>query len=102
MPAKPQKRSYQSLEARAFVALLIAADRLTQQAEQLVKEQSLTGTQYNVLRIVRGADPLARPPGKARIDISRTPGQRSPRGKNSHRRRRPGHSEKTRCSGSGI
>jgi DNA-binding MarR family transcriptional regulator len=60
-PAKPQKRFYQSLETRAFVALLIAADRLTQQAEQLMREHSLTGTQYNVLRILRGAEPAGLP-----------------------------------------
>ncbi len=54
---KPQKRAYQSIETKAFVALLIAADRLTQQAEQLMKDHSLTGTQYNVLRVLRGAEP---------------------------------------------
>jgi DNA-binding MarR family transcriptional regulator len=59
--AKPAKRSPQSLEARVFVALLIAADRLGQQAEQLMKEHSLTGTQYNVLRILRGAEPAGLP-----------------------------------------
>jgi len=58
---KPQKRSPQSLESRAFVALLIAADRLSQQAEQLMKQHSLTGTQYNVLRILRGAEPAGLP-----------------------------------------
>jgi DNA-binding MarR family transcriptional regulator len=46
-----------SLEARVFVAVLVAADRLSQQAEQLMKQHSLTGTQYNVLRILRGAGP---------------------------------------------
>jgi MarR family transcriptional regulator, organic hydroperoxide resistance regulator len=59
--SKPQKRSLQSIEARVFVALLIAADRLSQQAEQLMKEHSLTGTQYNVLRILRGAEPAGLP-----------------------------------------
>lgn len=58
---KPQKRSPQSIEARVFVALLIAADRLSRQAEQLMKEYSLTGTQYNVLRILRGAEPAGLP-----------------------------------------
>jgi DNA-binding MarR family transcriptional regulator len=58
---KSQKRSPQSIEARVFVALLIAADRLSQQAEQLMKEHSLTGTQYNVLRILRGAEPAGLP-----------------------------------------
>jgi DNA-binding MarR family transcriptional regulator len=52
-----QKRNLPSLEARVFVALLTAADRLSQDAEQLVKQYGLTGTQYNVLRILRGAEP---------------------------------------------
>ena len=54
---KRPKHSLPSLEARAFVALLTAADRLSQDAEDLVKEYGLTGTQYNVLRILRGAEP---------------------------------------------
>jgi DNA-binding MarR family transcriptional regulator len=58
---KPQKRTAPSLESRVFVALLIAADRLSQQAEQLMKQHSLTGTQYNVLRILRGAEPHGLP-----------------------------------------
>jgi DNA-binding MarR family transcriptional regulator len=44
-------------EERLFLALLRAADALGQQAEQLIKSSSLTGTQYNVLRILRGAQP---------------------------------------------
>ena len=59
--AKLQKRPASSLETRVFVALLIAADRLSQQAERLIKEHSLTGTQYNVLRILRGAEPAGLP-----------------------------------------
>lgn len=54
---KTQKRESFSLEAQVFVALLRAAERLGQDAEQLIKEYSLTGTQYNVLRILRGAEP---------------------------------------------
>jgi DNA-binding MarR family transcriptional regulator len=42
---------------RAFIALQKAADRLALQAEQLVKSNGLTGAQYNVLRILRGAEP---------------------------------------------
>ncbi len=42
---------------RAFIALQKAADKLAQQAEQLVKSNRLTGAQYNVLRILRGAEP---------------------------------------------
>jgi DNA-binding MarR family transcriptional regulator len=42
---------------RAFVALQRAADKLALQAEQLMKSNGLTGAQYNVLRILRGAEP---------------------------------------------
>jgi len=44
-------------EDRAFIALQRAADKLALQAEQLVKANGLTGAQYNVLRILRGAEP---------------------------------------------
>ncbi len=44
-------------EDRAFVALQKAADKLAVQAEQLLKSKGLTGAQYNVLRILRGAEP---------------------------------------------
>ncbi|HET7259292.1 MAG TPA: MarR family transcriptional regulator [Candidatus Acidoferrum sp.] len=46
-----------SLEERIFLALLKTADALGQQAEQLTHSANLTGTQYNVLRILRGAGP---------------------------------------------
>lgn len=42
---------------RVFVALLQTADTLGQEAEQLLKSAGLTGAQYNVLRILRGAGP---------------------------------------------
>jgi DNA-binding MarR family transcriptional regulator len=42
---------------RAFIGLQKAADKLAVQAEQLVKASGLTGAQYNVLRILRGAEP---------------------------------------------
>src|SRR6202790_5560608 len=44
-------------EERAFIALQKAADKLALQAEQLLKSNGLTGAQYNVLRILRGAEP---------------------------------------------
>ncbi len=44
-------------EDRAFIALQRAADKLAQQAEQVLKSSGLTGAQYNVLRILRGAEP---------------------------------------------
>jgi len=46
-----------SLENRIFVALLQTTDTLAQEAEQLLKAAGLTGAQYNVLRILRGAEP---------------------------------------------
>ena len=45
------------LEDRVFIALLTAADALGLQAEQLIKAAGLTSAQYNVLRILRGAEP---------------------------------------------
>ena len=48
-------------ENRIFVALLQAADTLGQEAEQLLKAAGLTGAQYNVLRILRGAEPAGLP-----------------------------------------
>lgn len=59
--AKSKKSAPPSLEARVFVALLTAADRLTQDADRLMKSHGLTGTQYNVLRILRGAEPHGLP-----------------------------------------
>jgi len=48
-------------ENRIFVALLQAADTLGQEAEQLLKAAGVTGAQYNVLRILRGAEPAGLP-----------------------------------------
>lgn len=45
------------LEDRVFVGLQKAADLLAQDAAQLLKPAGLTGAQYNVLRILRGAEP---------------------------------------------
>jgi len=49
------------VEDRIFVALLQTADALSQGAEQFLKAAGLTGTQYNVLRILRGAEPQGLP-----------------------------------------
>ncbi len=56
-PAKNYKPFTPSLEAKLFVALLRLSDRLAQDAELLIKSHGLTATQYNVLRILRGAGP---------------------------------------------
>ncbi|PYT97400.1 MAG: MarR family transcriptional regulator [Acidobacteria bacterium] len=52
-PQRPPAR----LEERTFLSLQKAADALGQQAEHLTRTAELTGTQYNVLRILRGAGP---------------------------------------------
>lgn len=48
-------------EDRLFVSLLRTADGLTQEAEQVIKTAGITGAQYNVLRILRGALPEGLP-----------------------------------------
>ena len=45
------------LEEHVFIALVKAADSLALKAEQFFKASGLSGTQYNVLRILRGAEP---------------------------------------------
>jgi DNA-binding MarR family transcriptional regulator len=53
------KRNARTPEADAqslvFVSLLRTADALTRGAEALVKTAGLTGAQYNILRVLRGA-----------------------------------------------
>lgn len=44
-----------------FISLQKTADALGLQAEQLLKPRGLTATQYNVLRILRGAAPQGLP-----------------------------------------
>jgi len=62
------------LEDRLFVAILKAADSLAQEGEQMMKAAGLTGTQYNVLRILRGAEPEGLPcSGIGERMISRDP-----------------------------
>jgi MarR family transcriptional regulator, organic hydroperoxide resistance regulator len=54
--ARTQRGSLPS-EDRTFIALQKAADKLALQAEKILKSNGLTGAQYNVLRILRGAEP---------------------------------------------
>ncbi|MGA2422152.1 MAG: MarR family transcriptional regulator [Candidatus Acidiferrum sp.] len=49
------------LEELVFVALVKAADTLTLKADQFFKASGLSATQYNVLRILRGAEPQGLP-----------------------------------------
>ena len=50
-----QKSPFTSAEQEAYLALLRTADVLETQVEAKLKEFGLTGTQYNALRILRGA-----------------------------------------------
>jgi DNA-binding MarR family transcriptional regulator len=54
--SKPPKAS-PSLEQEAYLTLQRAADVLARAAEEAIKPSGLSGTQYNVLRILRGAGP---------------------------------------------
>jgi DNA-binding MarR family transcriptional regulator len=46
-----------SLEQEAFLSVQRTADLLARGAEEAIKGSGLSGTQYNVLRILRGAGP---------------------------------------------
>jgi DNA-binding MarR family transcriptional regulator len=52
---KPQRVPQPGPEATVFVTLMRTADALARGAEALVKPYNLSGTQYNILRILRGA-----------------------------------------------
>ncbi len=55
-----QRKPFTSLEQEAFLNLLRTADVLTQGLERVLKPYELSPTQYNVLRILRGAGPGGR------------------------------------------
>lgn len=52
---KQKPRPQAALEARVFVSLMRTADALARGAEALLRPYGLSGTQYNILRILRGA-----------------------------------------------
>jgi DNA-binding MarR family transcriptional regulator len=57
MSPRPVSHPVLPLEDTVFISLQKTADSLGIEAEQLFKPHGLTGTQYNVLRILRGAEP---------------------------------------------
>ncbi|MGB2592996.1 MAG: MarR family transcriptional regulator [Candidatus Acidiferrum sp.] len=61
MSSRASSRPLLPVEDRIFISLQRTADALGLQAEQLLKPHGLTGTQYNVLRILRGAEPEGLP-----------------------------------------
>jgi len=52
---KPKRTARTDLEAHVFVAVIRTADALSRGAEAVLKPAGLSGTQYNILRILRGA-----------------------------------------------
>ncbi|MGA9527119.1 MAG: MarR family transcriptional regulator [Terriglobales bacterium] len=56
-----QKIPFRSREQEAYLSLLRTADTLQTSVEAKLKEFGLTGTQYNALRILRGAGPEGLP-----------------------------------------
>jgi MarR family transcriptional regulator, organic hydroperoxide resistance regulator len=56
-----QKAPFTSREQEAYLALLRTTDALQSRTELKMKEFGLTGTQYNALRILRGAGPEGLP-----------------------------------------
>lgn len=52
-----QKRPFGSLGEEVYLNLLRTADALLRQVERALKPAGLSSTQYNVLRILRGAGP---------------------------------------------
>ena len=55
MERRTKHDSLASLDHRVFVSLMRTADALSRGAEALLKPFNLSGTQYNILRILRGA-----------------------------------------------
>jgi DNA-binding MarR family transcriptional regulator len=52
-----QKKPFQSKEEELFLNITRTADLLQRRGEALFKQAGLSGNQYNVLRILRGAAP---------------------------------------------
>lgn len=53
-----QKKPFSSREHEAFLNLLRTATALDDEVELLLKPYGITGAQYNVLRILRGSQPV--------------------------------------------
>lgn len=56
-----QRKPFSSLEEETSLALARTADVIHRPLDELLKGHGITGTQYNVLRILRGAGPAGLP-----------------------------------------
>lgn len=52
-----QRKPFSSIEEEVYLGLLRTADSISSRAAALFKSQEVSPTQYNVLRILRGAGP---------------------------------------------
>jgi hypothetical protein len=52
-----QRKPFTSLEQEAQLSVVRTASLLVDSFEQMLKPYGITATQYNVLRILRGAEP---------------------------------------------
>jgi DNA-binding MarR family transcriptional regulator len=59
--ARLQQSRFHSDAEAAFVGLLVAAEHALQRLEEACAKHGITHTQYNVLRILRGAHPEGHP-----------------------------------------
>lgn len=55
--ARVQHRAFESAAQEATVSLLVAAAHLLQRMNGVLREHGITHDQYNVLRVLRGAEP---------------------------------------------
>jgi len=69
-----QQRRFPNAASAAAVSLMVATDHFEQAFEAVCARHGVTGDQYNVLRILRGAHPRGHPRGEvARRCIHRSP-----------------------------
>jgi DNA-binding MarR family transcriptional regulator len=59
-----QTRPFATIEEELLVSLLRTTDVLHERFEQLIRPFNISMTQYNVLRILRGAEPVGRTCGE--------------------------------------
>jgi DNA-binding MarR family transcriptional regulator len=53
-----QTKPFKSLQEEALLNIVRTSAMVTDEMEELLRERGITNTQYNVLRILRGAEPV--------------------------------------------